>query len=236
MAFFKRLRQSTALLVGDTLRGARMFFLNTFVITGLFVAGAIFLIYSQPDLRYFGKVVLINLIRNESGIPADPAASNRATYLEPSSLSAPEYRVATWISKRYRVALEPVSALVKVAFVEGEREQIDPALILAVMCIESGVHPYAQSPVGADGLMQVMTTINAKMYERYGGTTAAYDPVTNLRVGIQILKMLIKRRGSVEEALKFYVGAGISGEDGGYVAKVLQEQVLIQQTMLRPVN
>jgi soluble lytic murein transglycosylase-like protein len=223
MAFFNRLRQSTALLVGDTLQGARMFFLNTFVITGLFVAGAIFLIYSQPDLRYFGKVVLINLI-------------NRATYLEPSSLSAPEYRVATWISKRYRVALEPVSALVKVAFVEGEREQIDPALILAVMCIESGVHPYAQSPVGADGLMQVMTTINAKMYERYGGTTAAYDPVTNLRVGIQILKMLIKRRGSVEEALKFYVGAGISGEDGGYVAKVLQEQVLIQQTMLRPVN
>ena len=118
----------------------------------------------------------------------------------------------------------------------GQRWNVDPALLAAMAQTESGFNPKAVSPAGAQGLMQVMTTINAKMYERYGGTTAAYDPVTNLRVGIQILKMLIKRRGSVEEALKFYVGAGISGEDGGYVAKVLQEQVLIQQTMLRPVN
>lgn len=230
---FQTLQFAFATLAADTAQGARLFFKNTFVVTGLVIVGSVLLIQSQPDLRHLLKNGFIYLIRSESGIPADPEALSRATYLDTDTLSQDELRAVSWISKRYRVAPEPVAALVKVAFVEGRRVQIDPTLILAVMCVESGVHPYAQSPVGAAGLMQVMTTINAKLYERYGGTEAAYDPVTNLRVGIQILKMLMDKRGSEEEALKFYVGAGISGEDGGYVAKVLQEQILLRQT-LRP--
>ena len=225
------LKNGFATLTADTAQGARLFFKNTFVVTGLLIVGGVLLVQSQPDLRHLLKNGFIYLIRNESGIPADPEALSRATFLDTDALSREELRAVSWISKRYRVAPEPVAALVKVAFVEGRRVQIDPALILAVMCIESGVHPYAQSPVGAAGLMQVMTTINAKLYERYGGTEAAYDPVTNLRVGIQILKMLMDKRGSEEEALKFYVGAGLSGEDGGYVAKVLQEQILLRQAL-----
>ena len=53
------------------------------------------------------------------------------------------------------------------------------------MAVESGFNPFAQSPVGAQGLMQVMTGIHSDKYESFGGKLAAFDPVTNLRVGVQ---------------------------------------------------
>ena len=65
--------------------------------------------------------------------------------------------MAQWLSRRYRVAPEPVSRLVQEAWAVGQRAELDPTLILAIMAIESSFNPFAQSPVGAQGLMQVMT-------------------------------------------------------------------------------
>ena len=48
--------------------------------------------------------------------------------------------------------------------------------------------------------------------------------MTNLRVGVQVLKECIARAGSLEAGLKFYVGAANLPEDGGYAARVLTEQ------------
>ncbi|MHC5879399.1 lytic transglycosylase domain-containing protein, partial [Streptococcus pyogenes] len=84
---------------------------------------------------------------------------------------------------------------------------IDPTLILAVMAIESGFNPFAQSSVGAQGLMQVMTNVHSEKYRHFGGEYAAFDPLSNLRVGVKILREYISRAGSVEGGLKWYVGA-----------------------------
>ena len=67
--------------------------------------------------------------------------------------------------------------------------------------------------------MQVMTRVHDDKYEPYGGVRAAFDPVTNLRVGVQVLKECIARAGSLEAGLKFYVGAANLSDDGGYVGK-----------------
>ena len=72
--------------------------------------------------------------------------------------------------------------------------------------------------------MQVMTKIHDDKYEAFGGSHAAFDPVTNLRVGVQVLKECIARAGGLEAGLRSYVGAANTGEDGGYAAKVLAEQ------------
>jgi hypothetical protein len=58
---------------------------------------------------------------------------------------------------------------------------------------------------------------------------AAFDPVTNLRVGVQVLKECIARAGSLEAGLKYYVGAANLPDDGGYVVKVLAEQSNIRR-------
>ena len=48
--------------------------------------------------------------------------------------------------------------------------------------------------------------------------------MTNLRVGVQVLKECIARAGSLEAGLRYYVGAGNQAEDSGYASKVLSEQ------------
>ena len=117
-----------------------------------------------------------------------------------------------------------VSRLVQEAWAVGQRAGIEPTLVLAVMAIESSFNPFAQSPVGAQGLMQVMTRVHDDKYQAFGGTRAAFDPVTNVRVGVQVLKECIAKAGGLEAGLRFYVGAAVSGQDGGYVVKVLAEQ------------
>jgi len=155
---------------------------------------------------------------------SEPDAIARATASDPKELSRQQAAVANWLSRRYRVAPEPVSRLVQEAWSVGQKAGLDPTLILAIMAVESSFNPFAQSSVGAQGLMQVMTKVHNDKYEAFGGNHAAFDPVTNLRVGVQVLKECIARAGSLEAGLRFYVGAANLADDSGYAQKVLGEQ------------
>jgi len=77
--------------------------------------------------------------------------------------------------------------------------------------------------------MQVMTRIHSDKYESFGGKFAAFDPVSNLRVGAKVLQECIERAGSLEGGLRFYVGAANMEDDTGYGAKVLAEHARLQQ-------
>jgi hypothetical protein len=92
------------------------------------------------------------------------------------------------------------------------------------MAVESSFNPFAQSAVGAQGLMQVMTRVHDEKYEAFGGNHAAFDPISNLRVGVQVLKECIARAGSVQDGLKYYVGAALLENDSGYAGRVMAEQ------------
>jgi hypothetical protein len=132
-------------------------------------------------------------------------------------------RIAGYLSRRYHVAQAPVDTLVHAAFDTGHEIGLDPLLLLAVMAIESGFNPYAESGVGAQGLMQVMSKVHSDKFSYFGGTTAALEPLPNIRVGALVLKDCIARGGSVAGGLRLYVGS-TSPDDGGYGAKVLAER------------
>lgn len=131
--------------------------------------------------------------------------------------------VANYIARRYHVAQEPVSDLVRAAFDTGREVGLDPLLLLSVMAIESGFNPYAESGVGAQGLMQVMSKVHSDKFDYFGGEHAALEPLANIKVGALVLKDCIARGGSVAGGLKFYVGS-TAQDDGGYGAKVLAER------------
>jgi hypothetical protein len=131
--------------------------------------------------------------------------------------------VTRYLSRRYRVAENAVRQIVGEAFRTGRALGVEPMLILAVTAIESGLNPFAQSPVGAQGLMQIMTSVHSEKFAPHGGDHAALDPIANLRVGSAVLRDLIRRGGSVERGLQLYVGAGNAPDDGGYSARVLGE-------------
>ncbi|MDE1005755.1 MAG: lytic transglycosylase domain-containing protein [Paraburkholderia fungorum] len=131
--------------------------------------------------------------------------------------------VSSYLARRYRVAQEPVSELVKAAFDTGREVGLDPLLLLSVMAIESGFNPYAESGVGAQGLMQVMSKVHSDKFQYFGGQSAALEPVANIKVGALVLKDCIARGGSLPGGLRLYVGS-TSQDDGGYGAKVMAER------------
>jgi hypothetical protein len=205
---------------------------NSFAMLGLGVAFVVIALTARADLREAAEGQLMALLveRQEANLSyGEPKAVARATALNPADLPQPQAALAHWLSRKYSVAPEPVAALVAAAHDIGAKVEIDPTLILAIMAIESGFNPFAQSPVGAQGLMQVMTSVHHQKYAPFGGTLAAFDPVTNLRVGVRVLRACIERAGSLEGGLKFYVGAANLEDDSGYVNKVLAEQLRLQQ-------
>ena len=136
-------------------------------------------------------------------------------------LDREQSNIARFIASRYRTTLETTNQFVFHAYQAARDAKIDPMLVLAVMSVESSFDPRAQSPAGAQGLMQVLTRVHAEKFLPFGGIPAAFDPVANIRVGSGILKEYLKREGTVEAALKSYVGAAFLQDDGGYGQKVL---------------
>lgn len=202
-----------------------------FAMLGLAVVFATVTLTVQPQIREHGEQQLMEWLRSRQ-LATNPedffvGPIERATAADPNELPKQQAQVAYWLSKKYRVAPEPISALVAEAYNIGRNSKLDPTLILAVMAIESGFNPFAQSSVGAQGLMQVMTKIHVDKYETAGGNLAAFDPVTNLRVGVKILQECIARAGSIEGGLRYYVGAANLDTDGGYAQKVLAEHARI---------
>ena len=206
---------------------------NGFAVVGLATVFAGITLVARPDLRQIGESQLMTFLQARQaealGLMPELDAIDRATALNPKDLPKQQAAVAYWLSKKYRVAPEPLGALVAEAYEVGARTRLDPTLILAVMAVESGFNPFAQSPVGAQGLMQVMTGIHSDKYENFGGKLAAFDPVTNLRVGAKVLQECIQRAGSIQAGLKFYVGAALLPHDDGYAAKVLAEHERLRQ-------
>ena len=65
--------------------------------------------------------------------------------------------------------------------------KLEPALIHAVISAESGYNPFARSPKGAAGLMQLMPA-TAKRY----GVTNRLDPAQNIQGGARYLRDLVR--------------------------------------------
>ncbi|MBJ7312400.1 transglycosylase SLT domain-containing protein [Rugamonas sp. CCM 8940] len=163
--------------------------------------------------------------------PASPAATAPLSAEEKALLGTQKQQqwVTSWLSKRYRVAGDAANMLVSTAYLTAREIKLDPLLILAVMAIESGLNPFAESPVGAQGLMQVMSKIHHDKFQEMGGVQAALNPVANIRVGSLILKDYVTRGGSVEAGLKTYVGAAAFAHDDGYGSRVLAEYQRLKQ-------
>ena len=233
MTATEKLSQGLRVFASDIAQGFFEITHNGFALLGVIVVFAILTLTARPELRQAGEAQLMGWLQERqaaiSGFVRHPEAVERATAVDPKTLPKQQAAITYWLSKKYSVAPEPLSALVAEAYETGGRVHLDPTLILAVVAIESGFNPFAQSQVGAQGLMQVMTQVHSDKYQNFGGKLAAFDPLSNMRVGIKVLQECIARAGSMEGGLKYYVGAANTDEDSGYAIKVLAEHSRLQQ-------
>lgn len=228
----KKISQSMRLLAADSSRWMAELARNGLALLGTGVAAAALMLGLHTEWRQVAEKDALAWLQDRQlpGLVGDKKsdASDRATASQPGDLPKAQAALAYWLSNKYRIAPEPLSAIVAEAYLIGLRSRLEPTLILAVMAVESGFNPFAQSPVGAQGLMQVMTRVHSDKFHAFGGALAAFDPLTNLQVGARVLQECISRAGSIEAGLKLYVGAADLDDDGGYVAKVMAEHGKLQ--------
>lgn len=214
---------------------------QTLMMVGLFVVAGGAYLYFQPNAvsmldRGLTQWVMARKTATDelqalAQRPADvliPVAQAAPTPPQPP-LSAQQRAVSNWLARRYSIAPNAMAQLVSAAWTVGRQERLDPLLILAVMAVESSFNPYAQSSVGATGLMQVMAGVHRDKFAAFGGPQASIDPLANMRVGALVLKDAISRGGSVRTGLRYYVGATSDSTEGGYADKVLAEQVQLER-------
>lgn len=132
--------------------------------------------------------------------------------------------VADFFEKKYKLDRAKIEEYVSNTILIAKEVNIDPILLLAVISVESNFNPNTKSHAGAEGLMQVMTSVHKDKYAIFGGTAEAVKPEVNIRVGAYILKYLIATAGSLRNGLKYYVGAANAEDDGGYADKVMDER------------
>lgn len=91
------------------------------------------------------------------------------------------------------------------------RHGVDPALMKAMMHTESGFNPNARSPVGAQGLMQLMPA-TAKRFD----VMNAWNPAENIEGAAKYIKYLKNRFSNIQHVIAGYnAGEGNVSKYGG---------------------
>ena len=137
-----------------------------------------------------------------------------------SRLTGEMLRVRDFVARQYKVSSVALEPVLVAAETSGRKLGIDPLLIVAVMAIESKFNPFAESSMGAQGLMQVIPRFHVDKIGKGAGQDALFDPMLNIRVGTQVLVEGLRRFGSVQGALQYYGGA-VNDPDASYANKVL---------------
>ena len=201
---------------------------NSFALLGLMVVALTLTLAIRPQLQAVAMTELMawfearQLSTSWSG-NSGFAALHRTTAGDPLDLPAEQASLTYWLSRKYNVAPEPLSVLVAEAFQLGERSQIAPTLLLAIMAMESNFNPYAQSATGGQGLMQIQPQQQSDKLNSLGGSMATFDPLSNLRVGVRVLHELAIEKGSVQAGLAAYAQSTQS-RDSNYLDRVWQEE------------
>ena len=137
--------------------------------------------------------------------------------------------IAGVVAKRYRVSSKPTREFIASAFREAGRHGLDPLLVVAVMAVESGFDPVAQSSAGAMGLMQVIPRFHQdKLDQRPGGSVL--DPPTNIWLGTKVLHEYIRRAGNESAGLQLYNGAA-RDPTMAYANRVFGERRRLEQAL-----
>jgi soluble lytic murein transglycosylase-like protein len=176
-----------------------------------------------------GKALVNEILMAEVSMQAEVAtagssaeADDDVEVLTPSMRGALDY-----VTRRYRVSQKALLPIFEVAQFTGREHGLDPLLIVAIIGIESGFNPLAESSMGAQGLMQVIPRFHQDKLPEGASDSSFLDPVVNVQVGVLVLQEAIRRRGSLIGGLQQY--AGSSDSEGAYATKVLAEKKRLEQ-------
>jgi soluble lytic murein transglycosylase-like protein len=206
---------------------------SSLVQLGLMIAG---LLLALVFFNTFAGKTLVNQILTAE-LSAPDEISDADFLAEPDAdvevLTPRMYNALDYVTRRYRVSQKALLPIFEAAQLTGRERGLDPLLIVAIIGIESGFNPLAESSMGAQGLMQIIPRFHQEKLPEGAGDSSLLDPVINVQVGVQVLQEAIRRRGGLIAGLQQY--AGSSDSEGAYANKVLAEKRRLEQVGRRTV-
>ncbi|WGY71110.1 transglycosylase SLT domain-containing protein [Burkholderia cepacia] len=178
--------------------------------------------------RFLSLIVLSLGIAHQASAQqalALPASAPDALASAPSVASAPlanandqpneaNRRITTYLTKKFGVAKERATKLADIVSVTATKYSLPPALVYAIISIESRFQEKARGQHGATGLMQVVPAAHRGLLRNVKDLT---EPNANVEAGSAILSGYVKAAGgNVQAGLKSYGGSN------AYAAKVMQ--------------
>ncbi|MDW9229524.1 transglycosylase SLT domain protein [Burkholderia cepacia] len=179
--------------------------------------------------RFFWLIVLsLGIAQQVSAqqTPVAPASAPDVLASAPAVASAPlanvddqpneaNRRITSYLTKKFGVAKERAAKLADIVSVTATKYSLPPALVYAIISIESRFQEKARGQHGATGLMQVVPSAHRGMLRNVKDLT---EPNANVEAGSRILSGYVKAAGgNVLAGLKSY-----SGGSSAYAAKVMQ--------------
>lgn len=194
--------------------------------------------------RTSGVVMLIGGMTGDS----DAAAPATATEAPPTRAASSEVTSTPDDTGRFSVVLQPgssrltdtvrqtsasvtsrVMALSPIIDEAAHVADVDSALLMAVIDVESGGDPQAVSPKGATGLMQLMPGTG----ERHGASNL-FDPRQNIAAGARYLRELTRQFGALPLVLAAYnAGEGAVQKYGGQIPPYAETMNYVPRVIAR---
>ena len=188
----------------------RIFWLGTFLLaTPAFAERDIYQFVDEDGVRHF-----TNIPTNDSRYTIYRSVARQKTWAG-ERIGAESMMAA---SRRYAHIIES----------EARRSQLDPALLHAVILVESGYNHLAVSRAGARGIMQLMPD-TARQY----GVRDVFDPADNIRAGAQLLADLkVRYRNDLKLVLAAYnAGAGAMDRSGHRIPPFEETMIYVPRVL-----
>lgn len=188
------------------------------------VAGIVGLLWAVPSAR--AEIYMYRDAGGTLNFSNAPAGSASQRFVPvPSQWFAPPGQAGR--SRYYRASIRRSDFDIVIREMSS-RYEVDPALVKAVIQAESNFVPYAVSPKGAQGLMQLMPAT-----ARRHNVWRVFDPRENIQGGVKHLRLLLDRyNGNVRKTIAAYnAGEDAVDRHGGvppypetveYLQRVLQ--------------
>lgn len=204
------------------------------------------LIFSGPVRADIYAFVDSNGVRHLSNVPNDPryklvmrTPAYRKSAAQSSSF-APANLYSASIPSARRYYSRPIAPLAPRRVNEQNRQRfagdvdriaaqhrLEPALLHAVISAESSYNPWAVSPKGAMGLMQLMPGTA----ERFG-VRNPYDPVSNMYGGARYLRWLLDQFNDTRLAVAAYnAGEGAVQKYGNQIPPYRETQTYVVRVL-----
>lgn len=173
-----------------------------------------------------GLTVIVSLMGNESSQAEVYQYISQDGVIHFTNVPTdPRYR--RMVGGKAVVKTQPTRDLQETILLEAHQYQMDPALVKAVIKIESDFNPEAISAAGAMGLMQLMPATATTLDVR-----DPFNPQENIAGGVKHLKGLLDRfDGNLTLALAAYHAGETKVRRYGHIPPIKQTHRYIQKVM-----